>query len=70
MDSATEYQGWPALKEVFEAGGCGIKTERDRVSIQGLLLGEWVILHRGSGFEAVLTGSFSLFWSSKTCCNV
>jgi hypothetical protein len=33
MSSAAEFQTWPALKECFRVGGCGIKTERDRVSI-------------------------------------
>jgi hypothetical protein len=30
---SAEYQSWPALKNAFGVGGCGIKTERDRVSV-------------------------------------
>lgn len=33
MESSAEFQAWPTLKDIFQAGGCGIKTERDRVSI-------------------------------------
>lgn len=33
MESSSEFQTWPILKDIFQAGGCGIKTERDRVSI-------------------------------------
>ena len=33
MESCSEYQAWPTLKDVFQVSGCGIKTERDRVSI-------------------------------------
>ncbi|HSA46961.1 MAG TPA: hypothetical protein P5552_10715 [Candidatus Competibacteraceae bacterium] len=33
LASSVEYQTWLALKDLFRAGGCGIKTERDRVSI-------------------------------------
>lgn len=33
MESSAEFQAWPTLKDIFRVGGCGIKTERDRVSI-------------------------------------
>jgi predicted helicase len=37
MSLYNEYISWMALKDVFVVGGCGIKTERDRVSIHWTL---------------------------------
>jgi hypothetical protein len=33
MRTIDEYQAWPGLKSIFLVGGCGIKTERDPVTV-------------------------------------